>query len=86
MVNRPLRMWRGCIDMPEGEDGVCDVGIVDVGAMDGVEACDFVFEELRAGAFREEGDERIGVIFAVPFHSGQVAWAVIDEVIAAWAS
>ena len=58
--------------MPEGGNGVCDVGVVDIGAADGVISVDDFFELFSASTFSEERDERIGVILAVPFHSGEI--------------
>ena len=66
---------------PESEDGVGNVGIVDVWAAEGVISIDGLFELFGPPAFGEEGDEGIGVILAVPFHSGEFAWPVTDDVI-----
>jgi hypothetical protein len=66
---------------PEGEDGICDDGVIDIWATDGVIAIDGFSEFFCASAFGEEGDKRIGVIPAVPFHSGEFARAVTDDVI-----
>ena len=66
---------------PEGEDGIGDIGVVDVWAAEGVISVDGFSELFGAGAFGEEGDKRIGVIPAVPFHSGEFAWPVTDNII-----
>jgi hypothetical protein len=42
---------------PEGENGVCDIGVVNIGAADGVIAIDGFSELFGTGAFGEERDE-----------------------------
>ena len=71
----------GLFGEPEGEDGVGDVGVVYVWAVEGVIAIDGLFELFCPGDFGEEWDKRIGVIPAVPFDIGQFAWPVTDDVI-----
>ena len=67
--------------MPESENGIGNIGVVDIWAAEGVIFIDGFSEFFGAGALGEEWDERIGVIFAVPFHSGKFAWAVTGDVI-----
>ena len=66
---------------PEGENGVGDVGVIDVWAAEGVISVDGFSELFGASAFGKKGDEGIGVILAVPFHSGEFTWPVTDDVI-----
>jgi len=75
--DRPIALF----GEPESKDGIRDIGVVDVWAADRVIAIDGLSELLGASAFGKEGDEGIGVILAVPFHSGEFAWAVTDDVI-----
>ena len=63
----------------EREDDFCDGGVVDIWSSDGVVSVDVVLEELCAGAFCEERDEGVCVHNVVPFESGDISLAMVDE-------